>query len=368
MKKNLCLLYGIAFLQGMVFYSPASVLYRQAAGLNIFQISVIESISLFLCFALEIPWGILADRIGYRITLSLCCFFYFISKIIFWKAWSFQDFLLERIFLSIAESQKVFGLYEGLGTGGLLTASICFSLFLKNNWRRAALLTAAAYGIAFVLALFLLEEKPERLKVSLTKTEKRTLKLSRSFLFTFNPSFFLFLFGAGLLGETRQYIAVFLNQPQYIACGLSAGSIALLYILTLIAGMTGPWSDFLTKKLGIPLFSACCFLCPALLCFVLAHTRSPLLSAICILGIQGFVSLFLPLQSELQNQEISAAHRAAALSLQAMFLELTSAALELIFGSMAQKSLRLSFSAGGFFCGAGFLLFLLWYRYSLKRH
>ncbi len=387
MKKNLCLLYGIAFLQGMVFYSPASVLYRQAAGLNIFQISVIESISLFLCFALEIPWGILADRIGYRITLSLCCFFYFISKIIFWKAWSFQDFLLERIFLSIAvsglsgvdiallylyapegKSQKVFGLYEGLGTGGLLTASICFSLFLKNNWRRAALLTAAAYGIAFVLALFLLEEKPERLKVSLTKTEKRTLKLSRSFLFTFNPSFFLFLFGAGLLGETRQYIAVFLNQPQYIACGLSAGSIALLYILTLIAGMTGPWSDFLTKKLGIPLFSACCFLCPALLCFVLAHTRSPLLSAICILGIQGFVSLFLPLQSELQNQEISAAHRAAALSLQAMFLELTSAALELIFGSMAQKSLRLSFSAGGFFCGAGFLLFLLWYRYSLKRH
>ena len=346
-----------------------------------------ESLSFFLCFALEIPWGILADRIGYRITLSLCCFFYFISKIIFWKAWSFQDFLLERIFLSIAvsglsgvdiallylyapegKSQKVFGLYEGLGTGGLLTASICFSLFLKNNWRRAALLTAAAYGIAFVLALFLLEEKPERLKVSLTKTEKRTLKLSRSFLFTFNPSFFLFLFGAGLLGETRQYIAVFLNQPQYIACGLSAGSIALLYILTLIAGMTGPWSDFLTKKLGIPLFSACCFLCPALLCFVLAHTRSPLLSAICILGIQGFVSLFLPLQSELQNQEISAAHRAAALSLQAMFLELTSAALELIFGSMAQKSLRLSFSAGGFFCGAGFLLFLLWYRYSLKRH
>ena len=289
----------------------------------------------------------------------------------------FQNYFLEGLELSgfpfradFSEycSQKVFGLYEGLGTGGLLTASICFSLFLKNNWRRAALLTAAAYGIAFVLALFLLEEKPERLKVSLTKTEKRTLKLSRSFLFTFNPPFFLFLFGAGLLGETRQYITVFLNQPQYIACGLSAGSIALLYILTLIAGMTGPWSDFLTKKLGIPLFSACCFLCPALLCFVLAHTRSPLLSAICILGIQGFVSLFLPLQSELQNQEISAAHRAAALSLQAMFLELTSAALELIFGSMAQKSLRLSFSAGVFFCGAGFLLFLLWYRYSLKRH
>ena len=141
MKRNLCLLYGIAFLQGMVFYSPAAVLYRQDAGLTLFQISVIESISLFLCFALEIPWGILADKIGYRLTMSLCCLMYFVSKIIFWEAWTFQDFLLERIFLSIAvsglsgvditllyfhapegKSQKVFGIYESMGTGGPLSA------------------------------------------------------------------------------------------------------------------------------------------------------------------------------------------------------------------------------------------------------
>lgn len=387
MKKNLCLLYGIAFLQGMVFYSPASVLYRQSAGLGIFQISVIESISLFLCFALEIPWGILADRIGYRLTMGLCCFFYFISKIIFWKAWTFQEFLLERVFLSIAVSglsgvditllylyapegkfQKVFGIYEGLGTGGLLTASVCFSLFLKNCWRRAALLTAAAYGFALILTLFLGEPKPGGSKISLTKNKKRPLKLSRNFLFAVSPSFFLFLSGAGLLGETRQYITVFLNQPQYITCGLSAGTIALLYILTQIAGMTGPWSAFLTKKLGVPLFSACCFLCPAFLCFSLAQTHSPLYSALCILGIQGSVALFQPLQSELQNREISTPHRATALSLQAMFLELTGAVLEPIFGSLAQKSLRLAFTAGGIFCGGGFLLFLLWYRYSLKKH
>ena len=235
MKKNLCLLYGIAFLQGMVFYSPASVLYRQSAGLDIFQISVIESISLFLCFALEIPWGILADRIGYRLTMGLCCFFYFISKIIFWKAWTFQEFLLERVFLSIAvsglsgvditllylyapegKSQKVFGIYEGLGTGGLLTASVCFSLFLKNCWRRAALLTAAAYGFALILTLFLVEPRPGGSKISLTKDKKRPLKLSRNFLFAVSPSFFLFLSGAGLLGETRQYITVFFKSaPVY---------------------------------------------------------------------------------------------------------------------------------------------------------
>ena len=387
MKRNLCLLYGIAFLQGMVFYSPASVLYRQEAGLTIFQISVIESISLFLCLVLEIPWGILADKIGYRSTMILCCFFYFISKLIFWKAWSFADFLLERIFLSIAvsglsgvdiallylctpkgKSQKAFGIYEGMGTGGLLTASVCFSFFLEGQWRRAALLTAAAYGLTLVLALFLKKPDPQRTKSPAKPARKTPLKLSLKAIRAVSPSFLLFLSGAGLLAETRQYITVFLNQPQYIACGLSAGSIALLYILTQIAGMTSPWSDFLTKKLGIPLFSACCFLCPALLCFALAFTHSPLCSAVCILGIQGFISLFQPLQSELQNREISTSHRAAALSLQAMFLELTSAVLEPVFGSLAQKSLALAFESGGFFCIAGFLLFLLWHRFFFRKH
>lgn len=182
------------------------------------------------------------------------------------------------------------------------------------------------------------------------------------------PPSFCFFPAQDFWGKPDSISLFFLNQPQYITCGLSAGTIALLYILTQIAGMTGPWSAFLTKKLGVPLFSACCFLCPAFLCFSLAQTHSPLYSALCILGIQGSVALFQPLQSELQNREISTPHRATALSLQAMFLELTGAVLEPIFGSLAQKSLRLAFTAGGIFCGGGFLLFLLWYRYSLKKH
>lgn len=187
MKKNLCLLYGIAFLQGMVFYSPAAVLYRQEAGLTVFQISVIESLSLLLCLLLEIPWGIVADKIGYRSTMILCCGFYFISKLIFWKAYTFSDFLLERVFLSFAvsglsgvdtsllylsaspgSSQKAFGIYEGMGT-------------------------------------------------------------------------------AGLLSETIQTITVLLNQPQYIACGLTPGTIAWLYILSQIFAMISPLS-------AVPLF------------------------------------------------------------------------------------------------------------------
>ena len=156
------------------------------------------------------------------------------SKIIFWKAWSFQDFLLERIFLSIAvsglsgvaitllylyapegKSQKVFGIYEGLGTGGLLTASVCFSLFLKNSWRRAALLTAAAYGLAFILALFLGESKPERSKVSLTKTEKRALKLFPSFYLRSVPLSSVSLRSRASGRDPTIYHCIFKSAPVY---------------------------------------------------------------------------------------------------------------------------------------------------------
>ena len=45
-KKNLVIMYALACLHGMVFYGPVAVLYRQAAGVSVFQTALIESISL----------------------------------------------------------------------------------------------------------------------------------------------------------------------------------------------------------------------------------------------------------------------------------------------------------------------------------
>ena len=159
-RKNLFLLYGISFFQGMVFYAPIATLYRQNSGLDIFQISLIESISLVLCVILEFPWGVLADRIGYRKTMIFCTAVFFLSKIIFWQADDFTGFLVERIFLSVAvaglsgvdtsflylsvpdgQFQKACGIYESMGTAGLLFSSLVFTLFLKENYRGAGFFT-----------------------------------------------------------------------------------------------------------------------------------------------------------------------------------------------------------------------------------
>ena len=178
-KRNIRLCYAIAFLQGLVFYAPVATLYRQANGVGVFQITVIESISLAASLAMELPWGWIADRIGYRNTLVICHFLYFISKIVFWRAEGFGWFLTERLLLSIVlsglsgcdsaylflsmsgnncperESRRIFGLWEALNTAGLVLACMVFSLFIGENYRLAALFSAYTYGAAlFALPVF----------------------------------------------------------------------------------------------------------------------------------------------------------------------------------------------------------------------
>lgn len=79
----------------------------------------------------EIPWGWFADKFGYKKTLLISNFLFFISKIVFYKANSFEMFFLERVLLSASlagisgcdiallyssvkqeESEKIFGRYS----------------------------------------------------------------------------------------------------------------------------------------------------------------------------------------------------------------------------------------------------------------
>lgn len=172
MKKNRVIFYLMFLFEGMVFYTSISTLYRQAAGLSIFQITIIESLSLALSLVLEMPWGVIADRIGYRRTLIMSSFVYFISKIVFWKARDFMGFLLERILLSIAlagmsgcdmgmlylsceedESQKAFGICNNMQMLGMLFASVMYSVFLSSQpYRMSALLTIVSYGVVLIVS------------------------------------------------------------------------------------------------------------------------------------------------------------------------------------------------------------------------
>ena len=195
MRKNRYLLYAIALLQGMVFYGPIATLYRQAQGVTILQITLIESISLALGILLEVPWGIIADRIGYRRTMIFCSGLYFLSKLVFWQADGFAGFLLERIMLSVVlagfsgvdssilylscqgqDSQKAFGMYHSMSMAGLLAAAGTFSLLIQDNYSLAGLLTVVSYGLAALLSLGLTEVKETTVETARPEPIRATLQ------------------------------------------------------------------------------------------------------------------------------------------------------------------------------------------------
>lgn len=386
MKRNIYLMYTIAFLQGMVFYGPVATLYRQAQGVSVFQITLIESISLILCILLEVVWGVIADRIGYKKTMVFCCGLYFLSKIVFWQATGFAGFLAERIMLSIVlagmsgvdtsiiylscegnDSQKIFGIYESLQTAGLLIAAAVFSIFVKDDYSLSGMLTVISYGSAAVLSLGLTDVRSE-------SADKINVKRFREVFFKTicNRKLLIFLAAAAFLSETHHTVTVFLNQLQYERCGMGNAMIGYIYIAVTIFGMCGAGSAWFTGKTGIR--TACIVLggTAAIACVILAVSKAALPSVCGILALRISNSLFQPFQTEMQNQQVYTKYRATALSIHAMILDSIAAGTNLAFGALAERDLTLAFLFGAGICIAGTGLFFRWYtlrgsHYDLKK-
>lgn len=376
-NRNIGLMFAISLLQGMVFYGPIATLYRQSAGVTVFQITIIESVSLALCLLLELPWGIIADKIGYKRTMVFCCCLYVISKLVFWRASGFTGFLIERVMLSIIiaglsgvdysilylscpeeKSQKVFGIYHTLQTIGLLFASTIYSVFIGENYRLSGLLTVFSYAIAALLSLAL--RKVDKGKEQEHAFPSGFLKLLKHYLS--NKHLLLFLLGVALLNETHQTITVFLNQLQYVSAGLSNHSIGYIYIGVTIIGLLGVFSANLTRKLGVLPFAIILYLGAIFACGALTLTNNPWLSILAVSLLRLSFSLFQPLQMSLQNKLVVSSNRATELSIYAVLIESVGIGSNLLFGKLSDKNLSFAMALGTGFCFLGLLLFIIFYK------
>ena len=373
-KRNIVLLCGIALLQGMVFYAPVATLYRQAAGLGIFHITLIESISLGLTIVLEIPWGWLADRIGYKRTMLVCCGLYFVSKIVFWQAQGFGGFLLERILLSIVcaglsgvdssmlylscredNGHRVFSIYENLGQMGMLLAAGVYALWIGNDYRLAALLTVLSYGAAALLSLGLVEVLPMHKKRNAVPG-KNMLAVLKGQLG--NRSVLLLLLSVGLLNESHQAITVFLSQLQYARGGMPHQEMSLAYIIVSIAALTGGFSAGLCARTGAKRMGTGLLLLAGISCLALGLFSMPVVSVMAVVILRLCFSLMQPLQIDLQNKQITTQDRATALSMNAVVMDSLGIFLNLVFGKLADIRLEAAMFLGAVLCGISSLLYL----------
>lgn len=380
-KRNIQILWGIALLQGMVFYAPVATLYRQATGLGIFHITLIESISLWLTICLEIPWGWLADWIGYRKTIWSCCGLYFISKIIFWQAEGFWGFLLERILLSIVcaglsgvdssmlylscgeqDSHRAFSIYESLGQLGLLLSAGIYALWVGDNYRFAAFLTVLSYGAAAILSLGLQEVHRESASESSVNTRKMWMVMKRQLG---NPRLMLLLIAVALFNESHQTITVFLSQLQYVRAGMSHQEITAAYVLVNTVALLGGFSAKLSNKAGMKRMGMGLILLAAFACLLLGLLPVPLLSVLAVMLLRVCFALIQPMQIERQNRMTTGKDRATALSINAVVMDGLGIFLNLLYGRLAEIRLEKALYLGAISCGIASCLY--WRSFHKKQ-
>lgn len=366
-KKNIVLLCLITLLQGMVFYTAIATLYRQAAGLGIFEITLIEGVSVALSLALEVPWGYLADRIGYRRTMILCNVLFFATKLIFWQAQSFGAFLAERILLAVVvsglsgvdasmlylsappeHSQRSIGWQQTAGEAGVLLSGLMYALLLGGRYRAAAGWTAAAYAAAAVLTFFLDEVRPQERK----RRERRLLPLVRGHFLV--PGMTALTLCGALFFEVTHCVTVWFGQLQYVRCGMGDRAIGFAFIAVSAAGLCGPLSDPLTGLLGSTRTGVLLLSAAAACMAGLALTGSAALSVLLAVLIAAVTALFSPLAGRMENALITGPDRATAMSLNAMVRDSAAVLIDMGLGRAADQSVPLVMG----FCGLGCLLAL----------
>ena len=376
-NRNLRLMYAISLLQGMVFYAPIASLYRQAAGITLGQIALIEGISYLISLAMELPWGVIADRIGYRRTMICGCSVYFLSKLVFWRAEGFLPFLAERVLLSIAisalsgveesilylsceegQAQRAFGTSDACSRLGLLISAGIHSLLMRDHYRLCALATGLTYGLAALLSLGLREVRPRQARSHASPGAflallKDTLGKRR---------LILFLAGLALFGEAAQMITVWLNQNQYLRCGMDGARMGWAYIAVSAAALPGVCSQRLTRRMGPRRFGAALFLLGCAAGILLVFVRSALLSVALVAAMSMARALLAPLTAAICSDAVSGPSRATQLSIFAMVQNIVASCATGLLGRASDLSLNAAFGLCALFCLLGCAAFLRFQR------
>ncbi|WP_432409726.1 MFS transporter [Wukongibacter sp. M2B1] len=372
-------MYVIIFLQGFVFYGPVATLYRQARGLSMSQIFLIESISWILIIALEVPWGWFSDRFGYKKTLVFVNALFFASKIVFYMSNSFVLFLLERILLSIVlaglsgcdtaliyssikedEVQSVFGRYSAWGTAGFLFASILSSFIVEISLDYTALFTIFPYALAAILTLFLVEVKVDN-------REKPKFKESFKQAFS-DKTIIIFTISTALIIEVFQAVTVFLNQSQYLKSGIDVKYFGVILAGIQLIRLFSVKSNYLTKKLGSCQAIIILEFLVVLSCIVLIFTSSSVLSVMTIVSISFSVAMIGPIEMDIKNKTIRTSNRATILSIYSMTGSLIASIGNIIIGKSADYSLEMGFIICSMMSVLGLILMIVYYKLTKEKN
>lgn len=121
-----------------LFYAPIIFLFYEKFNINIFQIGIIFSINSIITITSEIPFGLFADKISYKLSVILGYILSIIAMLFFIFGNSYLSFLIANIFMSIGEA-------------GISGAATVLLMPLLDNEKEIFDIGAVSKGIANII-------------------------------------------------------------------------------------------------------------------------------------------------------------------------------------------------------------------------
>ena len=357
MKKNIYLMCFIAFLQGLIFNYPITVLFKLSRGLSINEVFILESIFTVLLVISDVPWGYYADRFGYKNTLLISNFLLFISKIILYFSHSFLLFLLQVIIAALSfsgisgcdsafiyssvdekKSARAFSVYSGFRTAGFFIASASSTFLVKYSYDALVFLTIIPFFIAFISSWFLKDLD--------TKPTQNTIKSSFKNVFC-NKNILVFVIAMALIAQSTGCICVYLNQPLYVKYGVNIKYFGIINAAIQLLCISSTKAYRFSEKIGESRLMIIIFSFVAIASFTLFFNKF-MWVCIVIVGLEEVAYMICePISMDIQNKAIQTNDRATLLSAYSMIGNIISAIVNVGVGKAAQFSIE----SAVLFCG-----------------
>ena len=362
----------IGFCQRFHLYIHAYALLLLARGLSLVQISLIESIVIGTIFLMEVPTGMLADRVGRKwsifcSTLLLMCAefififardfnWYIIIALLTGTGFAFASGAVEAMVYDSLPQQnreeamkRAMGRVNSISQLAFFIAPLVGGLIIGDasaeNFIPAIGLTVLSLFAGLLACLALREPAADsaekqpgsaellRSGISLLLGNQRLRRLALLVVFT-TP-----LTGTIVTTLGPPYLVQNEVSPYVIGLTLSLGS--------LLAVIAQRYAYKLEAWLGQRLAIALLIVVPGLSYWLLAAVAGPWATGLVVILMYGLNDMKAPLFSAYQNALIESRNRATVLSLINMFLNLFGALASPVYAALAERSLPLAFAAMG---------------------
>ncbi len=373
MKKNMLLLYTFSFLKNLMFFGAVSVpFFLHRAGLDYTGMFILESVFSVSMIVFEIPTGVIADKLGRRISLFLGALTFGLSFYMIGMFPSLHVLIAAEVLCGLGmtmlsgadraliydilkdtglaeNSQTVFARYDGFATAGMLLAFPAGSYLVGSGivpYNDALGLVFVATAAALVLAagVILLVREPARIKTGLHPLRqgmdgfvfifrKPALRMfSLNFAAVSSLTFFMFWFYQTLL--MRGGFPIRFQGAVASAFNLSAA--LLLFLTPVIQKRISTKNMIFLKSIG-----------PGILYPSIAFFSGLPMAFLSILRLTNLPMYRQPMLNSLMNENIESGNRATVLSGVSMIERILTAMLYPVAGILADVSPRFAFGVLG---------------------